>query len=166
MDMQIVRRGTPPPPWGDDIPYYWEGEEFVETTDGWVEGLVTAGVTMSKNPTSLQVHVVRSSSTTRTGWWETNNKIDITNISLLKYTFLIETDTDVFETRFAIHDVKGSTSRTAEVSLTSSDVVEELALDVSGVMGEYYIKFRGLVSQSATTGNDLTLKGFKVWGIE
>lgn len=163
-----------PPPWGDDTPYYWEGEEFVDVTGGWV-GYVYGNATTSNEIDHLLIDVLGSSSERQSALFETLIKIDLTNISNLFIEWEI-TDGgagwmhfEITELNATQEDRGGSAnipgSLAASFTRNGMGVTGLLtdSIDVTSLTGEYYIsvRYRDNTSNSANFG---VLKTYKVWG--
>ena len=154
----------PPPPWGDDIPYYWEGEEFVETTGGWVEGTKTGTVTFTKEPNNIRL---LSTSINSSGNAVTNNEIDLTNINTLYIEWVNTGNTNVSNgSGFGVYDTKArsvgnSVGLKARLLKNNPFVLGVDTLDVSSV-NEGFILFGIYKGDAGSITNDL--KVLRLWG--
>ena len=168
MDMQIVRRGTPPPPpWGDDIPYYWEGEEFFARTGGWVVGVQQEGSTATKEIDHLILFARGTASTSSQVSFTTDNKVNLSNISILYIDWENTGDNSTSNSsRFLVGNTKDSTSGEFETRIVvERNFARKIdILDVSSLNGEYYI--RVFTNDSTGTSNpvDSETKVYRVWG--
>ena len=164
MDMQIVRRGAPPPPWGDDVPYYWEGEEFVATTGGWIIGAIF-GTNGSQSKQSDHLFLT-CTGTSQTRTYVTANKISLANIASLK-VFLEQTTADANK-KYRVY-VTNNADGTAGVSPpavfeTSQNGDVELNLNVSSLTGEYYLAVVQFHTSSASGTS--SSKTFRFTGVK
>ena len=165
-DMHVVRRGTPPPPpWGDDIPYYWEGEENESVTGGWELHFSEGTFDFQKNIDNIFVAQNSPSSGTHRAQCGIGNKIDLTNVNTIRMLCDIEKDPP---TNFALGVIENKSTR-ADHGVASTQFLDaeskvdfEVSVDVSGVNGEYYIGV--LVAAGGGTGYRSEGKIKKVWG--
>ena len=170
-NIQIVTRGSPPPPpspWGDDIPYYWEGEEFVETTGGWVEGETVQTGTQSKQADHLYLETTRSGATAARVY-TTDLVVDLTNITTLhvdwECTQAPSSDVNgasLFQVATSAN--KNTSSFTATKTINGTFARKIDFIDVSGMTGTYHVRVRIFIGVSASAGEKQILKTYRVWG--
>ena len=153
---------TPPTPWGDGIPYYWEGEEFVETTGGWVLGDSNSTGVRSKEGDHL---FISATGATSYHFYSTDDPIDVTNISTIKLQRIgINQSGDGTHQRLAGMYVGGAKNDATFDARNMSDAPGELtqAVDVSGLTGLKYIKVT-VFHQSQASGTS-SCEFYRLWG--
>ena len=135
-DMHVVRRGnvTSDEPWGNDTPYYWEGDEF----GGWVEGLIQDSAILTKEINHLKIVATNANGN---GVWVKDVQIDVTNISTLYVDWVGYDSIDVGTiASLRIGGLKTDAAFDARVLESIPFARKISALDVSTLTGSTWLK--------------------------
>ena len=170
-DMQIVRRGTPPPPtptpWGDDTPFYWEGQEF---EGGWKVGTELEGTgSATKEVERLALSISTSSTTLSVRTFVMNSKIDFTNLSILKVDWEVSQTGSNRDVGFVLYITPLNTEVTGSVAFARENTKQfsraTTSLDVSGITGEYFLNLRVGLGGQANPQYTVNAKTHRIWGV-
>ena len=136
---------------------YYEGEEFVDFTGGWVEGYSTNGYTNTKTENTLEVSTVYQSSSGNYGSFITNYPIDLTHANTIEIEWTYDRTVGSGRAQFNLFTGRGvnsSTSSNVDFNKNFTKACERAVevIDVSTFTGSYYVSFGTYVTTS--TGNN------------
>ena len=174
-----TRRGLPqeePLPWGDSIPYYWEGEEFEAITGGWLSIESTYSFGRSYSEATKQANNfyqearTDASASNMHSYFITEHKISLSGISKLKIDWQGTGTTGGTNGSILILDSyslqlhnPNPITRTLVASLVLNQAFDETSsLDVGSLHSTYYIAIR--CSGENNVNSDMILRTFKIWG--
>lgn len=162
----IVRRGIPKlPPWeGNNVPYYWEGEEFTDLTGGWVETPAVETGVQSKESDHLFLQLTGGGTQSPTRGYRTNHPVNLSDIKTLKIN--LDQTNAVSGGSERRYSYRISTSETgtpiAAFGNYYTNGVGTITIDVSNLNSDYYILVRQLHDGGATGTS--SSKTYKIWG--
>ena len=150
----------------DSSLYYLEGNEFASITGGWTAIDAGGTGTTSKESDHLYLEVEGESATRR---FITDNTIDLTEIDYLKCRIDqsgAENPSGTIRKRYTLRVTTSDTGGggVAEVETIENGENIEIALDVRGITGSYYITVWQGHTTSVSSGASWS-KTYKIWGV-
>lgn len=146
--------------------YYYLGNEFIDTTGGWIEGFSQGNGSVEKKTEHMNIKVFNNTSDNGRRSFETNNLINVSNIKTLYVDWenLVGIN-DASSAVLYLANQKATYSTVSEVSVMKNFSRTVSTLDVSQLTGDYYIGVRAF-DVSASSNNPVDLNVYRVWGEE